>query len=549
MLQNTPFCTAAESSYMRSSRPFVLHVLNRCAVALCALALTVGVSAQNIANVVGTGAAGSNGDGAAAKSANILGANGLAFDRSGNLYIADSLNHKVRKVGLDGVITTFAGTGVAGFSGDGSAANKAALNYPVMLAFARDGALLIADYANHRIRRVAPDGVIATIAGNGSEGFAGDGGAATAAQLNNPIGVAVGADDSIYIGDAQNHRVRKVSATGVISTIAGTGTAGFSGDGAAAAAAQFNFPGALVVDAADNLYVADYANNRVRKVAPNGIVSTFAGTGTGGLAGDNGAATAAQLLGPFALSLGTNGSLLIADQVNNRIRRVASNGTITTVAGGGTSFLEGAKATDFILISPSGVASDAAGQVWISDRGTYRIRKITSPLKSLTEFRLAASDYYFYTSRDIEKQALDGLAGWSRTGNALLVNVANDAGTKPIMRYYFDAVAQNNTRGNHFYTLFENEIAGLNALNPNNVRSPGLPFNEGIEAYATPPTIAGTSGSCPANTTPVYRAFRGASIAPDNPAHRYSADLAAYNTLVASGWSGEGVAYCSAIAP
>lgn len=535
-------------SFSRAWAPsFRLFKMSVCAALA---AVFVGqLSAQNIANLVGGGLAGDAGDGALASTAKLRGANGLALDSFGNLYIADSLNHKVRKVGLDGVISTVAGTGVAGFSGDGAAANRAALNYPVMLAFARDGALLIADYNNHRVRRLGVDGIINTIAGNGAQGFSGDGGAASAAQLNHPIGVAVGGDDAIYISDAQNHRVRKVSAAGVISTIAGTGTAGFSGDGAQALTAQLNFPGSLAIDAAGSLYVADYANNRVRKIATDGTMSTFAGTGTGGAAGDNAAATAAQLLGPFALAMGSNGSLLIADQVNNRVRRVASSGVITTVAGGGTLFADGSKAIEFALSSPSGLASDATGTIWISDRNAYRVRRVTSPLAMLAEYRLSASDYYFYTSRDNEKRGLDTLSGWSRTGNALLVNSANDAGTVPIVRYYFDQFALAQSRGHHFYTLFANEVAALNALNPTNVRAPGLPVNEGTEAYASAPIVAGANGSCPANTTPVYRAFRGASIAPDNPAHRYSSDPAVYASLVASGWNAEGIVFCSAIAP
>jgi hypothetical protein len=520
------------------------QIVSRCALGvLCALSLA-SVQAQNISVVVGTGFSGSTGDGGAATSATLNGLNGLALDRFGNLYIADSLNHRVRRVGLDGKISTFAGTGNAGFAGDGGAATGAQLNYPVSLAFTFQGELLIADYGNHRIRRVGLDGKISTVAGNGSEGFAGDDGAATAAQLNNPIGVAAGVDGAIYIGDAQNHRVRKVNATGTISTIAGNGTAGFAGDGATATAAQLNFPGALIVDVLGNVLVADYANNRVRKIAADGTISTLAGTGTAGSVGDASQATAAQLNGPFALAFGTNGSVLIADQINGRVRRVARDGVISTIAGGATTS-EANLATSVSLISPSGVATDAAGQVWVAERSVHLVRKVSSPLKLLAEYRFAASDYYFYTARDNEKLLLDGTAGWSRTGRALLVNAANDSGSKGITRYFFANVAQNKTRGNHFYTLTDSEIAALNALNPTNAQTAGLPYNEGIEAYAFAPE----NDACTSGRTPVFRAFRNATIAPDNPAHIFINNVRSYLDVVASGWSGEGIAFCSAVAP
>ncbi|MGL4233595.1 MAG: hypothetical protein ACRCWJ_19670 [Casimicrobium sp.] len=514
-----------------------------------ALAATSFTAAQNISTIAGNGLPGFSGDGAVATSATLSGANGIALDRFGNVFVADSFNHRIRKIALDGKISTIAGTGVQGFSGDGAEATKAALNYPVHLAFAADGTLLIADNGNHRVRRVGTNGIISTVAGNGTEGFAGDGGAATAAQLNNPVGVATGANGSIYIGDAQNHRVRRVDTNGVISTVAGNGTAGFAGDGGAATAAQLNFPGAIYVAANGDLLIADYANNRVRRVASDGIISTFAGTGTAGATGDGAAATAAQLSGPFHLAGGTNGSVLIVDQIGGRVRSVASDGKISTVVGGGSAFGDGDLATNAVLSSPSGVAVDAAGQLFISDRGVYRVRKVASPVKILTEYRFAASDYYFYTARDAEKQLLDGIADWSRTGQYMLVNEKNDAGTSPLQRYYFDRVAQNKSRGSHFYTLIPSEIDALFALNPNNATTAGLPFREGIEAYAFAPAAVGVNGSCPSNTSAVYRAFRNATVAPDNPTHRFSSDIATYNALVAAGWSAEGVVFCTTSAP
>jgi sugar lactone lactonase YvrE len=549
MLQNSgirPFVMSSMHSATFSSPSQLLRAFAAAAL----ISFSAFASAQNITTVAGTGLTGSTGDGAAATSATMRGVNGLALDRFGNLYVADSLNHRVRKIALDGIISTVAGSGTQGFSGDGAAATKAALNYPTTLAFAANGDLLIVDYGNHRVRRVAADGAISTLAGTGTAGFAGDGGAASAAQLNNPIGIAVGKDGAIYIGDAHNHRVRKIDGNGAIATMAGSGTQGFAGDGGNALSAQFSFPGAVAVDNANNVYVADYANNRVRKIAADGTISTFAGTGTAGFAGDAAAATAAQLSGPFALAIGTNGSVLIADQTNARIRRVDSAGNIATIAGGASAG-DAALATSAALFAPSGIASDAAGQVFIAERSLHRVRKVTSPLKTFSEFRLASGDSYFYTSRDADKALLDKSAalGWSRTGVELLVNAANDTDTKPLIRYYFDKIAQGGTRGSHFYTLLDDEIALLASLNPGNTQTPRLPYNEGTEAYAFVPTVVGANGSCAAGKTPIYRAYRSAALQPDSLTHRFTADLAVYNAWLAAGWSGDGVRWCAAIAP
>lgn len=503
--------------------------------------------AQNISTIAGTGARGTPTDNVVGTSSTVDGTNGIALDRFGNLFVTDSNHHRVRKIGLDGKITTVAGTGTQGFAGDGAAATAAQLNYPTTIAINAAGELFIADYGNHRVRKIAADGKISTVAGSGTEGFAGDGSAATAAQLNNPVGVAIAPNGDLLIADSQNHRIRRVNSSGIISTVAGTGTLGFAGDGAAATSAQFSYPGAMSFAADGSLLVADYGNNRVRKIDTSGNVSTFAGSAGVGFSGDAAAATSAQLNGPFGVSLGTNGSVLIADQINGRIRKVAADGVISTVAGGGSSFTlgDGAAATSAFLLSPSGVAANAAGDVFISDRGNLRVRKVASPLRELVEYRLTSADAYFYTSKDAEKFLLDGISAWQRTGATILVNAASVTGSKALVRYYFDAVAQNPTRGTHFYTLRDDEIASLNALNPNNSQTPRLPYNEGTEAFA----FAVTNGACTSAQTPVYRAFRNATVAPNNPTHRLTTNVAAYNALVAAGWTAEGIAFCAPVAP
>ena len=273
------------------------------------------------------------------------------------------------------LITTVAGDGAGGFSGDNGPATSAELADPQGVAVDSAGNLYIADLANNRIRKVS-NGVISTVAGNGTPGFSGDGGLATAAQLDQPAGVAVDSAGNLYIADCWNHRIRKVS-NGVISTVAGNGTPGFSGDNGPATSAQLSDPTGVAVDSAGNLYIADMFSNRIRRVS-NGAITTVAGNGTQGFSGDNGPATSAQLSNPYAVAVDSAGNLYIADMVNNRIRKV-SNGVITTVAGGGTQGLggDGGPATSAQL-SASGVAVYASGSPLIADSGNNRIRQLVA---------------------------------------------------------------------------------------------------------------------------------------------------------------------------
>ncbi|MER7625352.1 RICIN domain-containing protein [Streptomyces sp. NPDC126503] len=277
-----------------------------------------------IRTVAGTGTAGFGGDHGPALSAQLDSPREVAVDRAGNLYIADSENHRIRKVTADGQIDTVAGTGTAGFSGDDGPAGAAELNCPYGVAVDRAGNLYIADTDNHRVRRITPDGQIRTVAGTGTPGFSGDGGPATAAELNGPYGVAVDGAGALYITDAENHRVRKVAGDGTISTVAGTGTDGFSGDGGPATSAKLDFPLSVVADSTGTLYISDHNNHRVRRVAGDGTISTVAGTGSDGFSGDGGPATSAELNYPFGLAVDRVGALYIADYVNNRVRKVAT---------------------------------------------------------------------------------------------------------------------------------------------------------------------------------------------------------------------------------
>ncbi|MDX2044345.1 MAG: hypothetical protein SF097_24260 [Acidobacteriota bacterium] len=347
--------------------------------------LTVNVTPPGaFVTVAGTGVNGFSGDNGAAITANISRPIRMTFDAAGNLYFADLNNHRVRRVATTGVITTVAGNGTQGFSGDNGPATSAQLNQPLGVALDRNGNLLIADWGNNRVRRInAVTGVITTIAGTGDTGFNGDGGAATNARINGPENVFVDKDNNIFIADSNNHRIRKVAASGAtISTVAGTGTSGFSGDGGQATAANLSLPTDVVVDNAGNIYICATGNNRIRKVTADGVINTVAGNGNTAFNGDGILATAAALSGPQSIALDSAGNIYIVDRGNLRIRRVTvNNDAINTLAGGNSGFSpDGSSTTLARLSAPTGIALDAAGNVFFSDRDNFRVRRIANAL-------------------------------------------------------------------------------------------------------------------------------------------------------------------------
>jgi uncharacterized protein (TIGR03437 family) len=392
----------------------------------CAVFLAWGVAAgadtpRSIYQIQTAAGSGLIGDSGLATAAQMGAIQGVAVDRMGNVYLSDSDHHRVRKIDTMGIITTIAGTGQSGFSGDGGPGIAAQLDTPYGLAVDLNGAVYIADHNNSRVRRIGPDGVITTFAGSGGQASSGDGGLATAAQLLEPRNVAVDAAGNVYISEFGANRVRKVTTDGKIQTAAGTGIAGSGGDGLAATAAQLNQPTGIAVDRNGALYIADSRNNLVRKVLPGGIMSTvvgktkntilftplavtvdlnlnvyvaddstvvhqltaggtwsiFAGNGDAGYYGDGGAASAATLLQIRDLATSLAGSIYLAD--GTRLRAV-TNGIIQTVAGDNYlhSIGDGSAANSAELFNPSAVWLDRGGNLLIADTGTNRIRKVTS---------------------------------------------------------------------------------------------------------------------------------------------------------------------------
>jgi trimeric autotransporter adhesin len=283
-----------------------------------------------IFRVAGTGDQGNSGDDGPATAAKLNTPEGVAVTPDRGFLIADTSNNEVRKVSSDGVISRVAGTGSAGNSGDNGPATDAQLNGPVEVAVTPDGGFLIADYDNHTVRKVSSAGVISRVAGTGSAGNSGDDGPATDAQLNHPAGVAVTPDGGFLIADEVNNAVRKVSSAGVITRVAGTGSAGNSGDDGQAADARLRAPAGVTVTHDGGFLIADTNNNEVRKVSSAGVITRVAGTGSAGNSGDDGSATEAQLNSPSRVALTHEGGFLIPDTSNNEVRNVVFGRIRTT---------------------------------------------------------------------------------------------------------------------------------------------------------------------------------------------------------------------------
>ena len=328
----------------------------------------------------GSSGAGFTGDGSPATNARLSSPIQIALDSSGNLYIADSLNNRIRKVTAStGKISTIAGGSLAGWTGDGAAATLAELSDPEGIWVDSSGNIFIGDLENDVVREIS-NGTINTVAGSNTGQFFGDGGPATSAALYYPLGVVTDSAGDLFIADSFNHRIRIVTPDGNINTYAGfSPTGGYSGDGGPATSANLNRPFGICLDAAGNLYIADNENHRIRKVTPGGTISTVAGIGTGGATGDGGPATKAQLNRPYDVKVDSAGDLYIADYGNSRIRMVTPDGIIHTIAGGsGPGYTgDGGGAVGAQINQPTGIALASNGTIYIADSANNVIRLLT----------------------------------------------------------------------------------------------------------------------------------------------------------------------------
>ena len=341
--------------------------------------------AARIYTVAGTGTPGYSGDGGPATGARLNLPRGVSPLGGGGFVFAEANNNLARVVTARGVISTLAGTGAKGFSGDGGPGNRARLNFAHGVAVLAGGSVVVADTLNNRVRRVGADGKITTVAGTGVGGYSGDGGAATAAAINAPHGVAPLPDGGFLIADTDNGRVRRVAPNGTISTVAGTGAQGFSGDGGPAVAAQLGRPFGVAPLPDGGFLIADALANRVRRVLPGGTIQTVAGNGARGYGGDGGPATRATLFGPHSVAPTADGGFLIAEPKNYRVRAVSPAGVITTVAGNGRrgSSGDGGSPGRARIDEPKGVAPTPDGGLLIAEAAGNRIRFI-APARTRT---------------------------------------------------------------------------------------------------------------------------------------------------------------------
>jgi trimeric autotransporter adhesin len=341
--------------------------------------LSILLASSLVAQVVTTTAGGFVGDGGSATMAALDYPEFIAHDKSGNLYISEFAGQRIRKVTPGGVISTYAGTGISGFSGDGGPANAAQLSFPTGITLDPKGDLIIAEQGNNRIRKIDRHGIITTIAGTGVAGYSGDGGPALQATLNDPFGVVYDKAGNLYITDIRNYVVRIVNTAGIINTYAGNGTAGYGGDGGPATSASLNFPRGMAFDGSGNLYIADTLNHRVRVVSTAGIINTFAGNGQAGFSGDGGAATSAAIGNPRGLAF-RSGTLYIGNAGLDNIRTVPiRTGVINTYAGSGYGYDgDGNPLLSSLFAIPSGLLFNSAGDFLVVDTQNQRLRQATS---------------------------------------------------------------------------------------------------------------------------------------------------------------------------
>ena len=370
---------------------------------LSVFAVTTNSGAQTIYTIAGTGVAGFSGDTGVATGAKVYGPSGIAVDGAGNTYFSDYYNQRVRRISSSGNITTVAGNGTAGFTGDNVIGNSTRLNNPMGLAADAYGNVYIADKGNNRIRKIDSSGYITTIAGTGTGGYTGDNGPATDAQLFNPTGVAVDNWGNVYIADKANNAVRKIDAAGMITTIAGNGNQGYNGDTwPSATLANLYAPSGVAVDNMGNVYIADESNNRVRKVDTFNKISTIMGRGIAGFTADGVMATNSEIYQPNSVSVDAYGNVYVSDQLNYMIRKVDHNtNSVVTIAGKhGVSSFNGdtGLAVNALIGNCKGLAVDASGNIAFTDWQNNRVNYITSTIAAVKEVSGTLSGIDLYPS-------------------------------------------------------------------------------------------------------------------------------------------------------
>ncbi len=395
------------------------------------LGFVVNTEAQTITTIAGTGVAGFNGDSSYATAARIYGPVGVAVDGAGNSYFADYYNQRIRKINSAGTISTIAGTGTAGYSGDNGLAVDAQLNNPMGVAVDIYGNVYVADKGNHRVRMINTNGIITTLAGANTFGYTGDNGPASAATLYAPTGVAVDHQGNVYIADRSNNAVRKISTDGMITTIAGTGAQGFNGDDwPSSTLATLYTPSSVAVDKIGNVYIADQNNNRIRKVDTFGKISTVMGNGVAGYTADGVAAAHSQIYAPSSVAVDKWGNVYISDELNYMIRKMNINsGQMVTIAGShGVRGFNGdtGLAINALIGDCKGLAVDDAGNIYLSDWRNNRVNYITSTVTAVMNVNAGLQSLAIYPNPNNGSVTVNVASVNSGKVNIVITNVVGE---------------------------------------------------------------------------------------------------------------------------